>query len=316
MTMKNVLSFAAFGVIIVFAIGYLGSFGLRVRPPAGTHLSMAVPDTNDLNVGANVLLRGVSIGKVTGIKAGTEDATVDFYVDAAYDIPVDSDVRIENLSALGETYIGLSPRTNDGPMLKDGQRIATESITLPPSISQLATSVVRVLNQLDPEQLKRILGEADAALPDPVAVEPNLSRASMLLNSTAKGMHGRGQEVLGNFQTLLQNAGWVGPALADVQHPLRGLGEGLRDSYNMLARAAIWDNPETIKQTGYLLDRIQHFLDDRGSDIKVLSEALQPKVEGISGALMNFDSAQILTNMLAAYPEDGAITLHVAIPEG
>nr|MDT0527315.1 hypothetical protein [Streptomyces sp. DSM 41633] len=126
-----------------------------------------------------------------------------------------------------------------------------------------------VLNQLDPDQLKRILNEADAALPDPVAVEPNLARASMLLNNTAMGMQGRGQEVLGNFQLLLQNAGWVGPALADVQQPLRNLSVGLRDSYNMLARAAIWDNPETIKQTGYLLDRFQAFLDTRGPDIKV-----------------------------------------------
>lgn len=316
MTIKNVLSFAGFGMIIVFAVGYLGSFGLRVGAPAGTHLSMAVPDTNDLNVGANVLLRGVSVGKVTRIESGVASATVDFYVDAAHDIPVDSDVHIENLSALGETYIGLSPRTNDGPMLKDGQRIATESITLPPSISQLATSVVRVLNQLDPDQLKRVLNEADAALPDPVAVAPNLARASMLLNNTAMGMQGRGQEVLDNFQVLLQNAGWVGPALADVQQPLRRLGVGLREAYNQLARAAIWDNPENIQKTGHLLDRVQGFLDTRGSDIKVLSQALQPKVEGISGALMNFDSAQILTNMLAAYPEDGAITLHVTIPEG
>lgn len=316
MTIKNVLSFAGFGMIILFAVGYLGSFGLRVGAPAGTNLSMAVPDTNDLNVGANVLLRGVSVGKVTRIESGVESATVDFYVDAAHDIPVDSDVHIENLSALGETYIGLSPRTNDGPMFKDGQLIATESITLPPSISQLATSVVRVLNQLDPDQLKRILNEADAALPDPVAVAPNLARTSMLLNNTAKGMQGRGQEVLDNFQVLLQNAGWVGPALADVQQPLRRLGVGLREAYNQLARAAVWDNPENIQKTGNLLDRFQTFLDDRGPDVKVLTEALQPKVEGIAGALMNFDSAQILTNMLAAYPGDGAVTLHVTIPEG
>jgi hypothetical protein len=37
-------------------------------------------------------------------------------------------------------------------------------------------------------------------------------------------------------------------------------------------------------------------------------------MSGIAGSLMNFDSGRILSSMLAAVPEDGAITLHVTIP--
>lgn len=40
-----------------------------------------------------------------------------------------------------------------------------------------------------------------------------------------------------------------------------------------------------------------------------------PQVSGIAGALMNLDTAAILSNALAGTPESGAITLHVAIPD-
>jgi phospholipid/cholesterol/gamma-HCH transport system substrate-binding protein len=225
---RNLLSFAVFAAIIVFALGYIGSLGIRIRPPADrTNLSMTVADINGLVVDSRVLMRGVPVGKVTGIDWAVGHATVDFYVDGDYDVPVDSIVRLDNLSALGETYIGLFPQTAEGPLLQDGQQIATEAVRRPSSISELAASVVRVLNQLDPGQLKRIVNEADAALPNPDSVLPNLRHASVLLRNTAADMDGRGQEVLANMQTLLQNADWLGPTLADLGPHIRELGPQL-----------------------------------------------------------------------------------------
>ncbi|NGX10025.1 MlaD family protein [Mycobacteroides franklinii] len=315
-TAKNVLSFGAFAAIIVVAAVYIGSFGLHAGPPERRiNLSMAVPDVKGLVVGSSVLLRGVPIGKVTGVSASLSDANIRFYVDADQRVPVDSDVRLDNLSALGETYIGFLPRTDQGPMLTDGQHIAAESVIVPPSISQLATTVVRVLNQMDPGQLKRILNEADAGLPNPGQVLPNLSRASLLSRNMVAGMHGKGREVLDNFQVLLQNAGWVGPKLAATDQPLRDAGPNISHIFMGMMNTIAWDNPKNIKLFGNFLVRIQNFLDTRGPDIKVITQALLPQFQGIGGALMNFDTAQILSNALSGIPEEGAITLHVRIPD-
>ena len=66
MRARDVVSFAAFAAIIVFVLGYFATLGIRVKPPAErTNLSMDVADINGLEVGSNVLLRGVPIGKVT-----------------------------------------------------------------------------------------------------------------------------------------------------------------------------------------------------------------------------------------------------------
>jgi virulence factor Mce-like protein len=315
-TAKNIMSFAAFAVIIALSSIYILSFGLRMGPPEHRiKLSMAVPDVKGLVVGSSVLLRGAPIGKITGISSAVNEATIDFYINGDQRIPVDSDVRLDNLSALGEAYVGFLPRTDAGPVLTDGQRIAAKTVTVPPSISQLATSVVRVLNQSDPDQLGRILNEADAGLPDPDQVLPNLSRASTLARNMVNSQNGRGQKVLDNFQTLLQNAAWVGPQLADTDEPIQASGRHIARLWHGLVKVVAWNNPTNMQKFGDFLARVQNFLDTRAGDLKVIGNALLPQFQGIGGALMNFDTAQILSNALSDIPEEGAITLHVTIPD-
>lgn len=315
MRIRDFATFIAFAAMIALGVGYIWSLGVRVQAPSDrTNLSMQVDDINGILLDSNVLLRGVPVGKVTGIRSSVDDATIDFYIDGRYQVPVDSEVRLENLSALGEPYIGLVPRVEDGPMLRDGQRIATEKIVAPPSISELAVAISRVLNQADPDALKRVVTEFDRGLPDPNTVLPNLSRTAMLLRNATADMDGRGRVLLDNFQALLQNADWVGPLLADVTPGFLkvGLSAGVLFSALEIDRplggVAIYD------QVNRLIDRIQKLLDDSGGDIKVLGEALLPHLQGIAGSLMNFDTGQMLANVLESVPADGTITLNVDIP--
>jgi phospholipid/cholesterol/gamma-HCH transport system substrate-binding protein len=310
--LRDVMSYLAFAVIIAIVLGYFWSLGLRVNPPSDrTNLSMDVPETNGLVVGSNVLLRGAPVGKVTNTKTSIRAATVGFWVDGRYRIPVDTEVRLENLSALGESYIELMPRSDGGQMLKDNQHIAAESVIQPPSISELATSVVRVLNQLDPDALKRIISESNAALPDPTVVLPNLSRASTLFNNMINNMHGQGRELLSNFQSLLQNADWVNPDLNTIVPQADAIGVYWQDFYKHLPILFSRDEPEGVKNFNNLVARVQGLLDTNGGDLKVLGEAFQPKLNTIAGVLMNFDSGQILDHFLQQVPADGTITLRV-----
>jgi phospholipid/cholesterol/gamma-HCH transport system substrate-binding protein len=315
MKVRDVMSFIAFGVAIAFAVGYISSLGVRVRPPSDRiNVSMTVADINGLFVDSNILLRGVPVGKVTNIESSVGAATVDFYIDGRFRVPVDTEVRLENLSALGESYIELVPRSQKGGMLHDGQRIATESARQPPSISELATSVVRVLNQLDPSQLERIIGEADTALPATREVLPNLTHASRVLRNTAADMHGSGRALLDNFQSLLANAGFVGPILTSITPQVFNTGRNVRAALSGFTLSIHYGSPRNVDDLSRFLSRIQRLLDNNGGDLKVLGEAFRPKIKAIAGALLNFDAGQILTNILASLPEDGAITLHVTAP--
>jgi len=315
MRVRDLISFAAFGLAIVFAVVYISSIGVRVRPPSDrTDLSMTVADINGLVVDSNVLLRGVTVGKVTKIESGLAGATIDFYVDSHIRVPVDTEVQLENLSALGESYLGLVPRSQNGPILHGGQHIATESVRQPLSISELATSVVRVLDQMDPGQLKRITSEADTGLPAANQVLPNLSHASKVLRNAAADTHGRGRLLLDNFQSLLQNAGFLGPVLTKVAPEAFATVENAQTVLSNFTLLTHLGAPKTFADLSKLVNRIQRLLDYNGGDLKVLGEAFLPQITKIAGALLNFDSGQILTNILDSLPEDGAVTLHVRAP--
>jgi len=316
MRFRYLVSFAAFTVIVGYSVYYIAGLGVRVGPPDGrVNVTMQVPDINGLVVDSNVLLRGVQVGKVTGIQTSLAGATVAFYVDKDFPIPLDTEVRLENLSALGESYIGMLPRTSTGPTFHDGQHVATENVRQPASISELATSVVRVLDQLDPAPLSRLVGELDRALPDKDVVLPNLARASLLLRNAVTSMDGGGAHLLENLQTLLQNAGFVGPRVAQVVPALYALGPQIfwlfRNAQDVVTDSG---SPEGIRNVGRLLKRVQGFLDNRAPDLKVFAEAFTPNIKAIAAAAMNFDTGQILSKMLDAIPEDGTITLRVKTP--
>jgi phospholipid/cholesterol/gamma-HCH transport system substrate-binding protein len=308
---RDVLSYLVFAVIIAVVLVYFASFGLRINPPDDRiNLSMEVPELNGIVVDSNILLRGAPVGKVLSLKTSIEAATIDFYVDPGYDIPVDTEVRLENLSALGESYLELVPRSSGGPMLRNGQQIATEAVVQPPSISELATSAVRLLDQLEPGALQRIISEANTAFPDPSVVLPNLSRASTTFNNMLNGLNGQGRVLLGNFQTLLQNAEWVNPNLTTLTPLVHDIAGRWQDFYKHVPLLAN-QGPDNVLLLNNLLKRLQNLLDDRGGDLKVLGEAFQPKLNAIAGSLMNFDTGQILDNFLQQVPADGTITLRV-----
>jgi ABC-type transporter Mla subunit MlaD len=184
-------------------------------------------------------------------------------------------------------------------------------VTPQPSVSELATSVTRVLQQMDPEAVKRIISESDTALPDPSAVLPNLSRASVLLNNTVNEMNGGGRLLLRNFQTLLKNAEWVNPVLLSLAPNVREVGRGLQDLLKNFPIIIHGGGVDNLTNLNNLITRIQNLLDDRGGDLKVVGEAFQPKLNAIAASLMNFDTGQLLDNFLEAVPADGTITLRV-----
>lgn len=310
--MKDVISYLAFVVIIAVVLFYFGTLGLRLGPPSDRlNLSMSVPDINGLVPDSNVLLRGVPVGKVIKTSTAVDAASIDFWVAGDYAIPTDTEVQLQNLSALGESYIELVPRSTGGPLLTDNQHIATERVQSPSSVSELATTATRILNQLEPDALQRIVAEANAAFPDPVAVLPNLSRATTLFNNMLNGLNGEGRVLLSNFGTLIRNSEWINPDLTAFTPNVAKIGVYWQDFFKHLPILFSRDQPEGITELNNLVSRVQGLLDTNGGDLKVLGEAFQPKLNTIAATLMNFDSGQILDHFLNQVPAEGLITLRV-----
>ncbi|MFX0578491.1 MlaD family protein [Nocardia nepalensis] len=313
MSLRTIASAASLIAIVAASTIYISNLGVALGPPEHRiTLVMTVGETNGLAVGSNVLLRGIPIGKVSALEPRVDGAVVTFYYDAAHHIPEDTQIQLDNMSALGETYIEMTPNVVDGPKLRDGQHLSTRQVIQQPTVSDLAASLVGLLQQVGPDEVARIVNETDTALPAQEDVLARLSRAGDLLSATVDGRPGQGREILANLQDLLKNAGFVGPALAATGPELPPVGAGwqsaIAGSFDLVEKTGA---PQSISDFGAFLERILHFLDKSAPDLKVLAETLLPNVTSIGTAARHIDTGAMLGSALAAVPREGALTLHI-----
>src|SRR6516162_8040004 len=97
-------------------------------------VTLELPATGGLYRFGNVTYRGVQIGKVTAVGLTPTGAQVTLSLDASPKIPADLTAQVLSISAVGENYVDLRPRTNSAPYLHDGSVIAVHDTTIPQPI--------------------------------------------------------------------------------------------------------------------------------------------------------------------------------------
>ncbi len=117
--------------------------------------------------GAEVTYRGVKIGQVSGMKLTSKGVDVLLSIDKSSEkIPKDSFALVGNKSAVGEQYVELQPKTDDGPYLKDGSSIATPDTGVPVSTTEILTNLSRLVESVPQADLRTVVAESGAAFKD------------------------------------------------------------------------------------------------------------------------------------------------------
>ena len=74
-------------------------------------MSADLAQSGGIFVGAEVTYRGVTVGKVEGLRLSGDGVLVDARLDRGTEVPKDTEAVVENRSAVGEQYLDLQPRT-------------------------------------------------------------------------------------------------------------------------------------------------------------------------------------------------------------
>ncbi len=123
-------------------------------------ITLELPATGGLYRFSNVTYRGVQIGKVTSVGLTPHGAKATLSLDTSPKIPADLQAQVLSISAVGEQYVDLRPRTNSGPYLRDGSVIAASETTIPQPIGPVLDQTSKLLTSIPKGKLSDLLDES------------------------------------------------------------------------------------------------------------------------------------------------------------
>ena len=127
-------------------------------------VKMELPSTGGLYKFSNVTYRGMQVGKVTEVHATRGGAEATLSLQTSPKIPADLQASVLSVSAVGEQYVDLLPRTDSGPFLEDGSVIREKDTKLPQAVGPMLDQVSALLNTIPKDRLHDLLDEAFTGL--------------------------------------------------------------------------------------------------------------------------------------------------------
>lgn len=123
-------------------------------------VKVELPRTGGLYRFSNVTYRGVQIGRVTDVKATREGVVATLSLATSPKIPADLQASVLSVSAVGEQYVDLLPRTDSGPYLHNGSVITADNTTVPQKVGPMLDQVSALLDTIPKEKLAKLLDES------------------------------------------------------------------------------------------------------------------------------------------------------------
>ena len=158
-------------------------------------VTLELPAAGGLYRFSNVTYRGVQIGEVTEVKLTEDGAEAKLTLDTSPKIPADLEADVRSVSAVGEQYVDLRPRTDSGPYLRDGSVITKDNTTIPQQVGPMLDQVSKLVDSIPGNRL------------------------SDLLDESFKGLNGAGDD----FDSLLDSSANITDYLNDVSDQSRAL---------------------------------------------------------------------------------------------
>ncbi|MFG1792907.1 MlaD family protein [Nocardia sp. NPDC049149] len=317
MKLGSLASLGGIAAITVLGASYLTFDVVRADPFAEyTHASMVLKDSGGLAVGSPILLTGIPVGKVTSVDSTMSGVEVGFRVNNTDRLPTNSTITIEQLSGLGEPYVQFKPIADNGPYLKDGQRLDTSEVLSPRSIPEVARLFSNTLNQLDPVVVGSLVSNLGQSLDGTAPVIPGLTRAGDLLASTIMSREPRIAELLRSFQFTAGDMQWTGPGAEAGAPALVRFGESLNALVESVGRlTSTGRNPEEYLEpngTVPFLQKLTEWLNKVGPDLKETLPVLQPLLEAVNSVAPKIDISALISQALAS-TDDDAVKVRVTV---
>lgn len=248
-----------FSLITVFAgtIMLLGYVRLPALFGIGHYtVTVQLPRAGGLYASGNVTYRGTEVGRITSVHLTDTGVEAELSLRSDVPIPSDLDAQVHSVSAVGEQYIALQPRTDKGPALKNGDVIAVGRARVPPDINSLLNAVNRGLQAIPRDNLKTAVDESYTAV---AGLGPDIAR--LVKGSTTLAIDARANldpltALIDQSQPVLDSQAATADAIQGWAAHLATITHELQDNDTSLA-GLLAKGPAAADEARQLIDRLE-----------------------------------------------------------
>lgn len=219
-------------------------------------VTLELPTTGGLYRFSNVTYRGVQVGKVTAVGLTSHGAKATLSLGASPNIPADLKAEVGSISAVGEQYVDLQPRTDSPPYLRDGSVIAMRDTTIPQQVGPLLDRVSALVDSIPKNKLGQLLDQSfrgfNGSGYDLGSLFDSSARISGDLNSVAD----RTRTLTEDSVPLLDSQEQTTNSIRLWARSLAGVSEQVVTDDSQI-RTLLHAGPDALNQASRLLDQIK-----------------------------------------------------------
>ncbi|MGO9927642.1 MAG: MlaD family protein [Mycobacterium sp.] len=312
------VTLAILAVMTLLGAAYMSVGVLDMSPTKQvTRLTLMLNTSGGLMPTSEVTMRGIKVGRVTGIETTTSGLAVSIELDRAHPVPADSAISVENLSAAGEQYIEFKPKLIAAPYFSDGTVIPADRVAPMVTGSDLLTKANALMSALDLDQVHTIISNVSAAF---AGNDNTLDSLATTAGLTAKVVHDDKQllaTLFNNISTFTTNLGEI------------NAGEVISETGKLLPRSVpaflrMIHEIETLSHTGVgvvgpddpagvLVTKLGQWIDMLAGPLSTFTTVLQPAVAPLRP--IKVDAGHWLDFWESTFNDSGGLRVQLNVPE-
>jgi phospholipid/cholesterol/gamma-HCH transport system substrate-binding protein len=219
-------------------------------------VTLELPATGGLYRFSNVTYRGVQVGKVTAVALTENGAKATLSLGTSAKIPANLDAKVLSVSAVGEQYVDLQPRTDSAPYLHDGSVIAMRDTTIPQAVGPLLDQVSALVKSLPKNKIGQLLDESFQAFNGAGYDFASLADSSSRIATDANAVSDHTRTLIEDSQPLLDAQAQTTGSIRTWARSLAGISDVLTNDDSKV-RTILENGPGALNEASRLFEQIK-----------------------------------------------------------
>src|SRR5271154_1192757 len=252
----QLLIFAIVGIIGVVAMTLFYIQAPTLLGIGRMTVTVELPATGGLYRFSNVTYRGVQVGKVTAVSLTAKGAKATLSLGTSPKIPANLQAEVQSVSAVGEQYVDLRPRTDSAPYLHNGSVIAMHDTTIPQAVGPMLDQVNALVKSLPKNKIGQLLDESFQAFNGAGYDLGSLTDSASRISADSNSIVERTRALTEDSQPLLNAQAQTTDSIRRWAHSLAGISDVLANDDSRV-RTVLQNGPGALDEASRLFEQIK-----------------------------------------------------------